>query len=51
MGLLADRIGLVAGFYAVGAFGLAMALVVAMLRRWAFFGLSAAPAAARPRSP
>jgi NNP family nitrate/nitrite transporter-like MFS transporter len=51
MGVLADRIGLVAGFYAIGAFGFAMALAVAALRRWAFLGLSVAPAASRPRLP
>jgi predicted MFS family arabinose efflux permease len=36
MGFLADRYGIVSGFYAVGAFALACALAIAWLRRWAF---------------
>jgi len=36
MGFLADRYGLVAGFYVLGAFALACALVIALTRRWAF---------------
>jgi MFS family permease len=36
MGLLADRYGIVAGFYVLGAFALAGALMVALSRRWAF---------------
>ena len=36
MGFLADRLGLVAGFYAVGALALAAALGIAWMRRWAF---------------
>ena len=36
MGFLADRYGIVAGFYVLGAFALAGALVIALSRRWAF---------------
>jgi MFS family permease len=36
MGLLADRYGIVAGFYVLGGFALAGALMVALSRRWAF---------------
>jgi MFS family permease len=38
MGLLADRYGIVTGFYALGVFALACALAVGVLRRWAFGG-------------
>lgn len=38
MGLLADRFGIVAGFYAVGAFALLGGLVIAVARPWAFRG-------------
>jgi MFS family permease len=36
MGFLADRYGIVAGFYAVGAFALACALLIGAVRGWAF---------------
>jgi NNP family nitrate/nitrite transporter-like MFS transporter len=36
MGFLADRYGIVTGFYALGGFALATALAIAALRRWAF---------------
>jgi MFS family permease len=36
MGFLADRYGIVTGFYALGAFALFTALAIALLRRWAF---------------
>jgi MFS family permease len=36
MGFLADRYGIVAGFYAVGAFALACTLVIGVARAWAF---------------
>jgi MFS family permease len=36
MGFLADRYGIVAGFYALGAFALVCALVVGAMRGWAF---------------
>jgi len=36
MGFLADRYGIVAGFYAIGAFALACALVIGVVRGWAF---------------
>lgn len=36
MGELADRYGIVHGFYAVGAFAAACAVTIAFLRRWAF---------------
>lgn len=36
MGLLADRYGIVTGFYAVGGFALLCAVAIAFLRRWAF---------------
>jgi MFS transporter, DHA1 family, multidrug resistance protein len=38
MGFLADRYGIVTGFYALGAFALLCALAIAFLRRWAFEG-------------
>ena len=38
MGLLADRYGLVVGFYVLGALALACALLIAWARRWAFAG-------------
>jgi MFS family permease len=44
MGFLADRYGIVAGFYAIGAFGVACALFIAWARHWAF---RHAPAPAR----
>ena len=36
MGKLADRFGIVTGFYVLGAFALACALLIAVTRRWAF---------------
>jgi MFS family permease len=36
MGFLADRYGLVAGFYAIGTLALACAVAIAFMRRWAF---------------
>jgi len=36
MGFLADRFGIVTGFYVLGAFALACALLIAVTRRWAF---------------
>lgn len=36
MGFLADRYGIVTGFYVLGAFALLCALAIAFLRRWAF---------------
>lgn len=36
MGFLADRYGLVSGFYALGAFALVCAVAIAFLRSWAF---------------
>ena len=36
MGFLADRYGLVAGFYAIGALALMCAVTIAFMRRWAF---------------
>ena len=44
MGFLADRLGIVYGFYAVGLFALACTAAIAAARRWAFAGASA-PAA------
>jgi predicted MFS family arabinose efflux permease len=38
MGLLADRYGLVLGFYVLGVLALACALLIAWARRWAFAG-------------
>jgi len=38
MGFIADRFGIVTGFYAIGAFALACALFIAWARRWAFRG-------------
>jgi MFS family permease len=46
MGFLADRYGVVSGFYAVGVFALACAGAIALLRRWAF---AAAPPSAPAR--
>jgi MFS family permease len=43
MGFLADRYGLVTGFYVIGALALACAVAIAWLRHWAF--------RTRPRSP
>ena len=36
MGFLADRFGIVVGFYVLGGFALACALLIAVSRRWAF---------------
>ena len=36
MGYLADHIGLVPGFYALGAFALCWTAMIALLRPWAF---------------
>jgi len=36
MGFVADRLGIVTGFYVLGGFALACALLVAVTRRWAF---------------
>jgi MFS family permease len=36
MGFLADRYGIVAGFYAIGAFALACTLIIGVTRSWAF---------------
>ncbi|HSA89802.1 MAG TPA: MFS transporter [Burkholderiales bacterium] len=36
MGFLADRYGIVTGFYALGGFALLCAVAIAFLRRWAF---------------
>ena len=36
MGFLADRYGIVVGFYVLGGFALAGALIIAVTRRWAF---------------
>jgi MFS family permease len=36
MGFLADRYGIVFGFYVLGGFALTSALVIALTRRWAF---------------
>jgi MFS family permease len=36
MGFLADRYGIVVGFYVLGAFALVCALSIAFLRNWAF---------------
>jgi MFS family permease len=36
MGFLADRYGIVAGFYVLGAFAAACAIVIAFTRHWAF---------------
>jgi len=38
MGVLADRYGLVTGFYVLGAAALGVAVLVALLRGWAFRG-------------
>ena len=36
MGFVADRYGLVVGFYVLGCFALACAVAIALMRRWAF---------------
>jgi predicted MFS family arabinose efflux permease len=36
MGFIADRYGIVTGFYVLGGFALACALLIAATRRWAF---------------
>jgi MFS family permease len=38
MGFLADRYGIVTGFYVLGAFALVCALAIAWMRQWAFSG-------------
>jgi MFS transporter, DHA1 family, multidrug resistance protein len=38
MGFVADRVGLVTGFYVLGGFALACALLIALTRQWAFGG-------------
>ena len=38
MGFLSDRLGIVTGFYVIGALGLASALLIAWARAWAFEG-------------
>ena len=38
MGFLADRFGIVTGFYAIGTLAFACALLIAWARRWAFRG-------------
>jgi len=43
MGFLADRYGLVTGFYALGAAALGVACLVGVLRRWAFAHARLAP--------
>jgi MFS family permease len=43
MGLLAERLGIQAGFYALGALALATVAAIALLRRWAFSGARLAP--------
>ena len=43
MGVLADRYGLVTGFYVLGVLALACAVLIAWARRWAFAG-AASPA-------
>jgi MFS family permease len=47
MGLLADRFGIVAGFYAIGALSLACAVGIGFMRSWAF---AASAPAHRPSS-
>jgi predicted MFS family arabinose efflux permease len=37
MGFLADRYGIVTGFYVLGGFALACAIAIGFLRHWAFF--------------
>lgn len=37
MGFLADRYGIVTGFYVLGGFALACAIAIGFLRKWAFF--------------
>jgi MFS family permease len=36
MGFLADRYGIVTGFYVIGAFALACAIAIYLMRTWAF---------------
>jgi hypothetical protein len=36
MGFVADRYGIVAGFYVLGAFAAVCAAVIALTRQWAF---------------
>jgi fucose permease len=36
MGFVADRYGIVTGFYAIGAFALFCVVFIALARRWAF---------------
>jgi MFS transporter, DHA1 family, multidrug resistance protein len=48
MGFLADRYGIVTGFYVLGAFALVCAIAIALLRHWAFRKEAAKPAFKRP---
>ncbi len=48
LGFIADRFGMAAGFYALGAVGLACAVAIALLRRWAFTETIARPAVMPP---
>ena len=48
MGFLADRYGLVTGFYVLGAFALICAFAIALLRHWAFRKEAEKPAFKRP---
>jgi MFS family permease len=48
MGFLADRYGIVVGFYVLGAFALVCAVAIAFLRRWAFGKEAEKPAFKQP---
>jgi predicted MFS family arabinose efflux permease len=43
MGLMADRFGIAAGFYVLGAISFAVAVAIALLRPWAFARTALAP--------
>lgn len=43
MGMLAERYGMVSGFYAIGVLAALTALVIAWMRRWAFAGRAQLP--------
>jgi MFS family permease len=48
LGFIADHLGMAAGFYALGVVGLACAVAIALLRRWAFAETIARPAVTPP---
>jgi MFS family permease len=48
LGFIADRVGMAAGFYALGVFAFACAIAIGLMRRWAFAEAAAHSAATPP---